>query len=202
MSTLRLIFCDWTLHSDVIIALMLPWLQHHQHELLANPDKNKQGMRFDVDYLNVNAMDFVMDIDLTERVPCRRIEGSPGQVNLTHVDDYPPDHHHTAEKWRVMFEGKQIASGTCLHRTRCTMADDLQRLESWLAPLLHKLEPAQCRQLAREVARNVRKTNQQSMAAQQSPDGDAWEPRKPRARMPRASCGKALCFANCAMPST
>lgn len=62
------------------------------------------------------------------------------------------------------------------------MADDLQRLESWLAPLLHKLEPVQCRQLAREVARNVRKTNQQSMAAQQSPDGEAWEQRKPRAR--------------------
>lgn len=62
------------------------------------------------------------------------------------------------------------------------MADDLQRLESWLAPLLHKLEPAQSRQLAREVARNLRKANQQSMAAQTSPEGQAWEPRKHRAR--------------------
>lgn len=62
------------------------------------------------------------------------------------------------------------------------MADDLQRLESWLAPLLHKLEPAQSRQLAREVARKLRKANQQSMTAQQSPDGEAWAPRKHRAR--------------------
>ena len=107
--TLRLIFCDWTQHSDVIVALLLPWLHHHQHELLANPDKNKNGMRFDVDYLNVNAMDFVMDLDLTERVLCRPVEGSPGQVNLTHLDDLPPDHHHTAEHWKVMFEGQQIA---------------------------------------------------------------------------------------------
>ena len=107
--TLRPIFCDWTQHSDVIVALLLPWLHHHQHELLANPDKNKNGMRFDMDYLHVNAMDFVMDPDLTERVLCRPVEGSPGQVNLTHLDDLPPDHHHMAENWKVMFEGQQIA---------------------------------------------------------------------------------------------
>lgn len=62
------------------------------------------------------------------------------------------------------------------------MADDLERLEDWLVPLLHKLEPAQRRQLAREVAFSVRKANQQSMTAQQAPDGQAWEPRKHRAR--------------------
>lgn len=62
------------------------------------------------------------------------------------------------------------------------MADDLQRLEDWLVPLLHKLEPAQRRQLATEVARGLRKANQQTMAAQQSPEGDAWEARKHRAR--------------------
>lgn len=62
------------------------------------------------------------------------------------------------------------------------MADDLERLEDWLAPLLHKLEPAHRRQLAREVARSLRKANQQTMAAQTSPEGKAWEPRKHRAR--------------------
>lgn len=107
--TLRLIFCDWTQHSDVIVALLLPWLHHHQHELLANPDKNKNGMRFDVDYLNVNAMDFVMDLDLTERVLCRPVEGSPGQVNLEHLNDRVPDIMQTAENWKVLFEGRQIA---------------------------------------------------------------------------------------------
>ncbi|QXZ10276.1 phage tail protein [Comamonas sp. Y33R10-2] len=107
--TLRLIFCDWTLHADVIVALLLPWLHHNQNEMLANPDKNKTGIRFDVDYLNVNAMDFVLDLELTERVLCRPIEGTPGQVNLTHVDDQPPDHLHQAENWKVMFEGQQIA---------------------------------------------------------------------------------------------
>lgn len=74
------------------------------------------------------------------------------------------------------------------------MADDLQRLESWLAPLLHKLEPAQSRQLAREVARNVRKANQQSMAAQESPDGEAWVQRKHRARDARGKLRQGPMF--------
>ncbi|RGE46123.1 phage virion morphogenesis protein [Comamonas testosteroni] len=62
------------------------------------------------------------------------------------------------------------------------MADDLQQLEDWLVPLLRRLEPTQRTQLAREVARSVRKANQQTMAAQKTPDGEAWEPRKHRAR--------------------
>ncbi len=59
---------------------------------------------------------------------------------------------------------------------------DLQRLENWLGPLLRQLSPVQQRALARQLAQRVRKANQQTMAAQQSPDGDAWEPRKHRSR--------------------
>ena len=60
--------------------------------------------------------------------------------------------------------------------------DDLQRLDTWLAPLLHQLSPSQQRQLARQVALRLRAANQQTMAAQQSPDGQAWQPRKNRSR--------------------
>ena len=60
--------------------------------------------------------------------------------------------------------------------------DDLQRLENWLPPLLANLQPAQQRALARLLAMHVRKANQKTMAAQQSPEGEAWEPRKHRSR--------------------
>lgn len=60
--------------------------------------------------------------------------------------------------------------------------DDLQRLEDWLPPLLHSLQPAQQRALARQMAMRVRKANQQTMAGQKSPEGEAWEPRKRRSR--------------------
>ena len=60
--------------------------------------------------------------------------------------------------------------------------DDLQRLDTWLAPLLQQLSPSQQRQLARQVALRLRTANQQTMAAQQSPDGQGWQPRKNRSR--------------------
>lgn len=60
--------------------------------------------------------------------------------------------------------------------------DDLQRLESWLGPLLSRLDAAQRRTLAREVAQMLRTRNQQTMQQQRAPDGSAWTPRKNRTR--------------------
>lgn len=60
--------------------------------------------------------------------------------------------------------------------------DDLTRLQDWLAPLLRKLSEGERRHLAREVAQRARRFTQQGMAAQQSPEGQAWEPRKNRSR--------------------
>lgn len=60
--------------------------------------------------------------------------------------------------------------------------DELQRIEQWLGPLLQQLQPAQQRTLARQLAQRVRKANQKTMAAQQAPDGTAWQPRKNRNR--------------------
>lgn len=60
--------------------------------------------------------------------------------------------------------------------------NDLQRLEQLLVPLLQRLQPAERRTLARQLAMRVRKSNQQTMQAQQAPDGSAWEPRKHRSR--------------------
>lgn len=59
---------------------------------------------------------------------------------------------------------------------------DLQRLETWLAPLLARLSPAEQRVLSRQLAQRLRRSNQANMAAQQGPDGQAWEPRKHRSR--------------------
>lgn len=59
---------------------------------------------------------------------------------------------------------------------------DLQRLETWLAPLLARLSPSEQRVLSRQLAQRLRRSNQANMAAQQGPDGQAWEPRKHRSR--------------------
>lgn len=74
------------------------------------------------------------------------------------------------------------------------MADDLQSLENWLSPLLHRLQPSERRRLAREVARLVRAGNQKTMSAQTSPEGAAWVPRKNRSRDSRGKLRQGPLF--------
>lgn len=88
--TLRMVFLDWTQHADAVMAPLLAWLKVHQYELLANPDR--KGIRFEVEYLNTQAMDMVIDLDLAERVLARPRDGVPGALDLHHLDDATPSH--------------------------------------------------------------------------------------------------------------
>lgn len=60
--------------------------------------------------------------------------------------------------------------------------DELQKVDAWLAALLANLEPTARSRMLREVARDVRRIQQQNMTAQRAPDGTAWEPRRMTAR--------------------
>ncbi|MCQ4302671.1 phage virion morphogenesis protein [Stutzerimonas frequens] len=60
------------------------------------------------------------------------------------------------------------------------MADNLRALEDWAGALLAKLEPGARRQLNQQIGRELRRSQQQRVAAQRNPDGSAFAPRKPR----------------------
>lgn len=60
------------------------------------------------------------------------------------------------------------------------MADDLQQLEDWAGVLLAKLGAGERRKLNQDIARELRRSQQQRIAAQQNPDGSPYAPRKPR----------------------
>lgn len=60
------------------------------------------------------------------------------------------------------------------------MADDLQALEDWAAPLLARLEAKERRQLARTIARDLRRSQRERVKAQLNPDGSGFAPRKPK----------------------
>jgi len=60
------------------------------------------------------------------------------------------------------------------------MSDMLDDLGDWLTPLISRIEPAQRGKLARSVAQQLRRSQQQRILAQRNPDGSAFAPRKPR----------------------
>ncbi|UWE18090.1 phage virion morphogenesis protein [Herbaspirillum huttiense] len=60
------------------------------------------------------------------------------------------------------------------------MSDDLQRLEEWAGALIAKVQPAQRRQLVRQVANELRREHARLIAQQVAPDGTPYPARKNR----------------------
>ncbi|MFV9655915.1 phage virion morphogenesis protein [Pseudomonas sp. NY15366] len=60
------------------------------------------------------------------------------------------------------------------------MSEDLRALEDWAGALLARLEPKERRQLNQGIARDLRRSQQQRIAAQRNPDGTPYAPRKAR----------------------
>lgn len=60
------------------------------------------------------------------------------------------------------------------------MADSLDQLAAWAAPLLAQLTPAARRAAMREVAKVLRQRQAERIKAQQNPDGTPYEARRPR----------------------
>lgn len=60
--------------------------------------------------------------------------------------------------------------------------DDLQRVDDWLAALLANLEPAARNRMMRQLAQELRRSQQQNIRLQRNPDGTVFEPRRVTAR--------------------
>ncbi|HDS8886667.1 TPA: phage virion morphogenesis protein [Enterobacter hormaechei] len=60
--------------------------------------------------------------------------------------------------------------------------DDLQRVDDWLAALLANLEPAARNRMMRQLAQELRRSQQQNIRLQRNPDGAAFEARRVTAR--------------------
>ncbi|TDN58428.1 phage virion morphogenesis protein [Scandinavium goeteborgense] len=60
--------------------------------------------------------------------------------------------------------------------------DNLQKVDAWLAALLENLEPAARKRMMRELAQQLRWTQQNNIRLQRNPDGTGYEPRRVTAR--------------------
>jgi phage virion morphogenesis protein len=64
---------------------------------------------------------------------------------------------------------------------RCAVAE-LQEVDAWLDALLAGLEPAVRKRMMRELAQQLRRSQQKNIRMQRNPDGTAYEPRRVTAR--------------------
>ncbi|MDH0866449.1 phage virion morphogenesis protein [Mitsuaria sp. GD03876] len=75
------------------------------------------------------------------------------------------------------------------------MTEDLRALDDWLAPLLAGITPTARRRLARDLARDLRRQQQQRIAAQLNPDGTRYEARKATLRDRKGKIRRGAMFA-------
>ena len=59
---------------------------------------------------------------------------------------------------------------------------ELQKVDDWLSALLANLEPAARIRMMRQLAQELRRTQQQNIRMQRNPDGSSYEPRRVTAR--------------------
>ncbi len=64
---------------------------------------------------------------------------------------------------------------------RCAVAE-LQEVDAWLDALLAGLEPSARKRMMRELAQQLRRSQQKNIRMQRNPDGTAYEPRRVTAR--------------------
>lgn len=74
------------------------------------------------------------------------------------------------------------------------MSDDLERFEQWAAPLIAALSDVQCRRLASDIGRQLKRSTSRRIAQQANLDGSPYEPRKPRLRDQRDSIRREAMF--------
>ncbi|HAU5680064.1 TPA: phage virion morphogenesis protein [Citrobacter freundii] len=60
--------------------------------------------------------------------------------------------------------------------------DNLHKVDEWLAALLANLEPAARQRMMRELAQELRRTQQNNIRLQRNPDGTGYEARRVSAR--------------------
>jgi hypothetical protein len=91
--TLQVIVTDYGRDADTLMVPILAWVAANQPELLANPERQPDGIRFEADLLNHTTMDLAVSLMLTERV-----------IVQTHADgSYTTEHAPEPEPvWETM----------------------------------------------------------------------------------------------------
>lgn len=109
---LEITVCNWpaSLHTDAIFVPLLAWLAVHQSDLLDNPDKRKNAMRFHVNALVPDCYDIGIDIPLRESVLVEPDPNHPTRYNAKHLRE--PCHVSAPcidEHWELWLKDQKLA---------------------------------------------------------------------------------------------
>ena len=96
---LNLIVTDYAGDADAIMVALIAWLKVNQLDLLANEERRKHGIAFEVDFNNHETVDISIKLDLTERVAVKR--GDAGRLDIRHLTEVQATPAYADEFWKL-----------------------------------------------------------------------------------------------------
>ncbi|PHM38582.1 phage tail protein [Xenorhabdus innexi] len=95
---LEVLALDYPHPLDNLSLPILAWARRHQPDLLFNPERRKDGFRFEVDLLNNDTADILFTVPVSERVMVSRENGRLIPVHL----DEPVSDSPSLAAWDVL----------------------------------------------------------------------------------------------------
>lgn len=96
---------DYADHPDTIIVPLVAWVAEHQPELLTNPDKRQNGIKFRAELISKSKTDIEVTIPITERVKVTAVEGGR---TVEHLPE-PPFDPYSGYQWESFVTGEQMS---------------------------------------------------------------------------------------------
>lgn len=113
---------DYTGHADALMVPLLAWLKVNQPELMDNPAKRENAVRFAINPLAAGAVDIGIEVNLTERAIVKTDPGHPTRLTITHppepglvgLDSFTGADIATPEHWELWFKDQKLAEWNLL----------------------------------------------------------------------------------------
>lgn len=102
---LNLIVTDYAGDADAIMVALIAWLKVHQLDLMANEERRKNGIGFEVDFNNHETVDISIKLELTERVAVK--SGDGGRLDIKHVPEPQATPEYASEFW-TLYAGESL----------------------------------------------------------------------------------------------
>ncbi|MDO6525441.1 phage tail protein [Motilimonas sp. 1_MG-2023] len=95
---------DYAEHADTLIVPLMAWVAKHQPELLTNPDKRQNGVKFRAELISKKKSDIEITIPITERVLVTPVEGGR---TVKHLPE-PLFDPYSGFEWKLFIDGEQV----------------------------------------------------------------------------------------------
>ncbi len=110
--TVELLLTNYPGSADAVAIPLLAWLREHQPELLANQDKHRESIQFQVEILNSDLIDLSIRLPLTERVIVKSAADGSGVLQISHPDEPQLTEQLPAGPWQLYAGDELIAEWT------------------------------------------------------------------------------------------